>query len=190
MIKAVIFDCFGVLVTEGWLPYKARHFGHDQRRMQEATDLNKSCDAGFISYQDFLVGIAGLAGLSVQETRNQIESNVANTPLFTYIKELKPLYKLGFLSNAGANFLNDLFSPEQLGLFDALNLSYQTGFAKPDSRAYSKIAEKLGVQTEAWAFIDAQERQCQGAQAAGMQAIHYKNFEQSKLLLETLLHQV
>jgi FMN phosphatase YigB (HAD superfamily) len=190
MIRAIIFDCFGVLTTDGWLPFKRKHFGHDPKLEAEATDLNKQVDAGLASYDDFLRSIAELAQVPDEEARRAVEDNVSDTALFDLIAhELRPHYKLGLLSNAGANWLDQLFTPDQVGLFDAVALSYQTGFVKPDPRAYQTIADRLGVEPDECIFIDDQERYCTAAREQGMQAIVYRSLEQLQAELSPLLSQ-
>lgn len=180
MIRAVVFDCFGVLTTDAWLPFKKKHFGHDHALAQQATDLNKQVDAGLASYKDFINGVAEMAGISAEQARRDIEDNSANAALFDYIaRDLKPSYKIGMLSNAGENWLGDLFAPEQAKLFDAVSLSCDTGFIKPDRRAYQSIADALNVQLEECVMIDDMERFCVEARDIGMQAIVFRNTEQA-----------
>jgi HAD superfamily hydrolase (TIGR01509 family) len=178
MIKAIIFDCFGVLTTDGWLPFKRQYFGDKPVLHQQATDLNRQVDSGFIGYDDFIKGVAELAGVPLSEAKRDIENNVANEPLFTFIKTLKPKYKIGFLSNAGSNWVTELFRPEQAGMFDAISVSSETGFVKPEPQAYLEIAEKLGAEPSECIFVDDQPRYCEAARDVGMQAIEYRNFEQ------------
>ncbi len=189
MIRAIVFDCFGVLTTDGWLPFKAAHFGHDPELFELATSLNKQSDAGLISYHDFIGQIAELAGISVHQAQRSIEDNVANLPLFEFIESVKNSYKVGLLSNAAANWLDTMFTAEQRQPFHAIALSYETGFIKPDERAYQIIADRLGVEVSECVLIDDQERYCTGAREAGMQAIWYKNYEQAVAELSTLLSQ-
>jgi putative hydrolase of the HAD superfamily len=188
MVKAIIFDCFGVLTSEGWLAFKAGQFGHDEALQRQATDLNKQADTGLISHEAFIRAVAELADIPVAEVRAAIDVNAPNEQLFTHIaNRLKPNYKLGLLSNAAANWLKELFTDEQIKLFDAISLSYEAGLLKPHPGAYEKIAEQLAVEPESCVFIDDQERHCTGAREAGMQAILYKDFEQMKTGLEKIL---
>jgi len=184
MIKAIIFDCFGVLTTDGWLPVKQRLFGHDPALFEKAGELNMRSDTGAIGYQAFLHGVAKLASRPVSEIRHAIENNVANGPLFDYIKTLKPTYKIGLLSNAAENWLDELFSKEQLEPFDAVSLSCESGFVKPDKRAYETIANQLGELPKDCLLIDDQERYCDGARQAGMSAVLYKNLADLKQQLQ------
>lgn len=187
MIKAVIFDCFGVLVTESWTSFKAQHFGHDQALFEEATSLSKQADAGLITHADAVEETARLAGLTPQEVSDAIHTNSPNEPLFEYISGLKQDYKIGMLSNAAADWLEQLFTPEQLAVFDAIALSYESGFVKPKAKAYEIIADQLGVETEACVMIDDREEHCAGARDAGMQAVLYTNFYQMEKDLSSLL---
>jgi len=181
MIKAIIFDCFGVLCTDGWLPLRDKYFGSDPQLLEQATLLNKSVDAGHSTYREFIAGIAEMAHMSEKEARAQIENNVPDEALFHFIKtELKPNYKIGMLSNAGDNWLDEIFLPEQVALFDATSLSYATGVIKPDLRAYQEVADKLGVATHECVFIDDQIRYCDGARDAGMKAVYYTGLESLK----------
>lgn len=179
MIKAIVFDCFGVLTSDGWLPFKAKYFGHNDQLLQEATDLNKQADAGLISYHDFVNNVAKLANVSVEEAYQQIENNVADSQLFEYIQTLSQKYKIGMLSNAAENWLDEMFSPEQVKLFDAIALSCETGFIKPRPESYKAIAELLGLDIEDCLLVDDQERYCSGATDVGMKALKFVNTEQA-----------
>ncbi len=187
MTKAIIFDCFGVLTTEGWLPFKAKHFGHDENLRQQATDLNKRANAGLISFDELIQKVAKLAKVPAAEVAKATDVNVPNEPLLGYIAELREKYKIGMLSNAADNWLDKLFSKSQVKLFDAISLSYEAGFLKPHPIAYKTIADKLGVEVNECIFVDDQERHCVGAREAGMRAVRYDDFEQFKPQLEKLL---
>lgn len=178
MITALIFDCYGVLTTDAWQPFKQEHFGANKTLHEQASDLNKQTNAGLLSYEDFLQQVGEMASLPADEVRRAIEGNAVNEPLFALINRLKSKYKIGMLSNAADNWLNDLFRTEHVALFDAVALSYEMGVIKPDVRAYEVIAERLGVDAAQCVFIDDQERFCTAARDAGMQAIWYQNFEQ------------
>lgn len=187
-IQAIIFDCFGVLVTESWLSFKKEHFGHDPALSEKATKLLQQADGGMLSHEEFIAKIAVLAGIKSNTVKDYLDKNSPNEELFNYIsKELKIQYKIGMLSNAAADWLAELFSKEQLALFDAIALSFTSGMTKPNEGAYLNIAKKLGVDPNVCVFVDDQKRHCAGARDAGMQAILYEDFEQMKRELTQLL---
>ncbi len=188
MIKAIIFDCFGVLATDGWLPFKEARFSHDKALYEQATDLNGQADSGYLDYNKYVHEVAKLAQVSDQEVRSHLDDNVPNEPLFTFIRDLlKPHFKLAILSNAGANWLDKIFTKEQVALFDTTVLSYQVGFVKPSRQMYELVAERLGVKLNDCVFIDDQQRYCVAAQDTGMQAIYYQGIAQMKADLKKVL---
>lgn len=187
MVKAIIFDCFGVLTTEGWLNFKEKHFGNNPELLKQATELNKQTNLGLLSYNEFLKQIARLANVPLNEAHKAVDTNAPNEPLLRYISELKPKYRIGVLSNASANWFVQLFRPEQVELFDELALSYETGVVKPDPRSFEMVAEKLGVKPEECVFIDDQQRYTSAAKDIGMQAVWYRDFGQMKADLEKIL---
>ena len=187
MIKAIVFDCFGVLTSDGWLPFAEKHFGHNKDLKQQSHDLNKQVDSGLLGYDDFVTQVAQLAKVSAAEAYRDIENNVANKDLFDYTAGLKKSYKIGMLSNAGANWLSELFDADQVKLFDAVALSYEIGITKPYPQAYHIICDRLGVQPSEAVFIDDIERYVTGAKDIGMQGIWYKNNQQLQADLQTLL---
>lgn len=120
--------------------------------------------------------LAELAEVSPQQVRREIEDNPPNAELFTLIRDqLRSQYKIGMLSNAASNWLDELFRPEDVALFDEIVLSYQIGVVKPHPRAYEAIAERLGLALEECLLVDDQSHYCEGARAVGMQAIHYQD---------------
>lgn len=187
MIKAIIFDCFGVLATEAWLPFKAKYFGHDSDLYEQASQLSHRADTGQINYREFLSEVARLANITPEKAHSEIARNAPNEELFQYLGKLKKQYKLGMLSNVAAGYMENIFTPDQLALFDSINRSYESGFIKPQGQAYTIAADDLGFDVSECILIDDQERQVTGAREAGMQAILYENTEQLKQDLPKLL---
>jgi HAD superfamily hydrolase (TIGR01509 family) len=187
MVKAVIFDCFGVLATEAWRPFKAEHFAHDPKLFEQASNISWQADRGLISYGDFMEAIADLAGITPAEAIKAIERNVPDEQLFAYVRELKKGYKLGLLSNVAGTHLYRIFTDDQLALFDAIVLSFQNGFIKPEPEAFQDVARQLTVDIGECVFVDDQERNITGARKAGMQAILYRDAAQLRTELSELL---
>ncbi|HKR82273.1 MAG TPA: HAD family phosphatase [Candidatus Saccharimonadales bacterium] len=187
MIKAIIFDCFGVLVTEGWITFRDRHFAEGAPR-QQATDLRRAADRGVLAYSEFEQKIAEMADVPRKMVRDSLQGNIPNEPLLEYIRTtLKPGYKIGVLSNAATDVMERLFTPEQRQLFDATILSYHIQTAKPDPQAYLAITDKLGVEPKDCVFVDDSEYFCMAAREQGMRVVCYQDFTQAKAELDTLL---
>ncbi len=188
MIKAIIFDCFGVLTTDRWLQFKDQYLGNSADLKQQAIDYNKQADRGLLSHDEFIEKIAALAHLSPAETRRLIEGSAPNTKLFEHIRDkLKPYYKIGMLSNASGNWLDEIFTDDQIKLFDEIVLSFSTGFIKPQTEIYKLAASKLDAELGECVFVDDRAPYCEVARKLGMSAIRYQDFNQFKRELDKIL---
>lgn len=188
MIRAIFFDCYGVLATGGLASFRRKYFKSDKALMQWARDLSWQAEEAAMDYNVFIHELALKAGVSDATAHADIERSHPNEELFAYIRDhLRPTYKIGMLSNAASNRLREIFEPWQLDLLDATVLSCEIDVAKPELRAYRIAAECLGVQTSDCVLVDDQERHCRGACEAGMQAIYYTSFTTMRRELETLL---
>ncbi len=68
-------------------------------------------------------------------------------------------------------------------LFSRVFASFELGFLKPDVRAYSAVAEKLGVKPSEVIFVDDKEENVEGAKKAGMTGVVFKDAVQLKSAL-------
>jgi HAD superfamily hydrolase (TIGR01509 family) len=139
-------------------------------------------DRGFISRNEFWDQAAQIMGTSRQELDKRLEAvRGADWELLEYIKSLRQQYKTAVLSNVGSDFMARVFATQKsTDYFDELVLSFETGVLKPDRRAYETAAKRLGCKPAECLMIDDQQRHCDGAVAAGMQALHYQDFDQFK----------
>jgi HAD superfamily hydrolase (TIGR01509 family) len=191
MIKAVIFDCFGVLTADAWVEFcKSLPAGEV---VDSSRKLNHQYDAGKIGLEEFLSQVTKITGrdrLELERIFNH-PSRAKNQELFEYIKELKPKYKIGMLSNIATNWVRESFlSHEEQELFDAMAFSYEIGATKPEPLTYETITKMLDVSFSESVFIDDQPRYCEAAGELGMQAIWYQEFGQMKKDLEAILSSV
>ena len=60
-----------------------------------------------------------------------------------------------------------------LDRFDALVLSHEVGYMKPDARFYEACAKAAGVAPGSCIFIDDLAENVEGARAAGLEGVHY-----------------
>lgn len=190
MIKAIIFDCFGVLSTEGFRVFCSKYFKDQPEKRALAQSYMDLHTQGTQSYESFCDSLSKLAGQKTEVVEDYLHSNKPNESLFDYIREaLKPKYKIGMLSNAGDDWLSELFLPEDLALLDDVVLSFKFGITKPNQAIYELAAQRLEVGPKECVFVDDIARYCDGARAIGMQAILYEDFEQMKTELQKLLNQ-
>ncbi len=188
MIKAVIFDCFGVLTKDNWLAFRAKHFEHNKELWATVTEINKKYDSGGMHFKEFVYKISSIAGVDPEKSYLELTDTPPNLELFEYIKlYLKPKYKIGLLSNVGDNWLTDIFTTDQNSVFDEVALSYEIGHSKPEKGAYQAIIDRLGVKPDEAIFIDDQPKYVSGAKHFGIKSVHFKNTQQAIYDLELLL---
>lgn len=189
MPEAIIFDCFGVLITDALEDMVAALHASEPNKAAQVVATVTAANKGIISSEVSRETIADLFGISVDEyTRRIRNGEVKNTELLDYIVDLRRRYKTALLSNVSAAGLAVRFTPEELSKhFDVVVASGVIGYAKPEAQAYEVTAERLGVRLDACVMIDDREDYCLGAQGAGMRAIQYTSFEQMKRTLEGIL---
>lgn len=187
MVTAIIFDYFGVIQPDV-LPAAYRSLGGDpERDRQFLHNTIRAVDYGYITSSHPV--IAEHLGVSEDQWARAFNERRGHDPqLLRYILELRKRYKTGLLSNIGPGGLEALWPADELQkYFDAAVASGDVGFIKPEPEIYKLMAERLGVEPSECVMIDDLQKHCDGARAAGMQAIQYTHFDQCKAELDALL---
>jgi glucose-1-phosphatase len=143
--------------------------------------LVRSYESGQISAEAFSADLCALAGLEVPHA--EFASAWAdifwpNEPVARLIADLKAQgYRLVLGSNT-----NDLHAAQfrrqfaaTLAHFDRLVLSYEIGHVKPSAEFYRACAEAAGAPPSRCVFIDDLPENVQGAQAAGLTGLLYRD---------------
>lgn len=181
MIKAVIFDCFGVLVSGAFEEVYSRAGGNPQKDAKFIDDLLGQSNLGVITPDEMRDKIAAQIGITPKRWQEEIARiQLPSNELLAFATSLKDRYKIAILSNANEGTLQRKFSLEQLAIFDAVIVSAEVHFIKPQPEIYILAAKRLGVDTTECIFIDDNPGFCDAAKICGMQAICYKNFQQFK----------
>ena len=174
MVRAVIFDCFGVLIGDAYMVIRNKY----SEVAAEVIELNRRSSLGLITSEEkktqveLLLSSLGLDGkMAVAEAVDDIQRN---TEILKTIKDLRGRFKVGLLSNVGVGFWKRFSEDEIKEYFDDVVLSYQVGLAKPDVRIFELAADRLGVAPEECIFVDDDETNVYGAESVGMKGILYK----------------
>lgn len=187
-MKAIIFDCFGVLATDIWLAFiDSLPKGTD---IAQASALNKAYDKGIISSKQFIDGVRDLTGQEPPLLEHlKTGQMVKNEALLDLIRTLKPDFALGILSNISSDWITSEFlSPEEQMLFSTYVLSYEVGMIKPDPRMYVLACERLRVAPHEALMVDDRMQYVEGAREAGLIGIKYDDLHSFKQQLNELLN--
>lgn len=184
MVKAIVFDCFGVIMIDAITAYQEIH----NAVAEEIDELDRQADAGFISQKEQINGYKELTGDNEATILDYLKKeHRVNEPIVDIIKGLKKKYKLGMLSNIGVKWYEELVPEEIRKLFDVTVLSNEVGMVKPYPEIYEYLVDKLEVEPNETIFIDDLQENCEGARAIGIQTIHYTDVQKLKKELNSLL---
>jgi len=188
-MKAILFDCYGVLVGTGaWAIYE--RLGGNVEEDAELLDmwLNK-LNSGSVSSTEFNEAMGQALQITPAEYAQAVkEDEKLNQPLLQYIREeLAPHLKLAVVSNAAGASLRKQLTSNDLEVFDGVFISEEVGLLKPDPKFFEFALEKLGVNAQEAVFVDDHQKYLDGAQSVGLQTILYTDFTNLKSQLGLLI---
>ena len=198
MIRAVIWDLGGVLLrTEDYTSRDklAEDLGKtrgDIEFLMYGNDSSNRAQSGEISIEQHFSNVRQSLGLTETEMENFLErfwgGDRLDYDLVDYIRSIKNGYKTGLLSNAFEN-LRHLITQEWKfdDAFDHMVVSAEVGTMKPDPRIYQLALDGLGVEAHEAIFVDDFIRNVEGANAVGLQAIHFRSPQQARADLDRIL---
>jgi|SRR3989344_2130686 len=184
MIKAIIFDYFGVICSdEYWRLVK-----EDKNLGGSFHDLSNAVNAGTMPWQEFIDIVAQKTSIEPDRVKVLFETAKINPELLAYITKLKDTHQIGLLTNGHYEFLEPRIKEMHLDrLFDVIVISSRVGMIKPYAKIYTHILDKMGVKASEAVLIDDIERNVTAAETIDMKAILYRNFRQMKEELEKLI---
>lgn len=190
MIKAVIFDCFGVILGDAKQLRLSKLDHTDPKKAEEVRALYRAADRGFLTNDEILQATSELFGIEPEEfAAEQDTAEVQNTELLDFIMSLRETYKVGMLSNVSSRErLGVRFEKGQLeAAFHTVVASGEEGYVKPQPEIYEIAATRLGVLPSECVMIDDIESFCEGARSVGMRAIQYTSNHQAIADLTALI---
>ncbi|HEY5442226.1 MAG TPA: HAD-IA family hydrolase [Candidatus Saccharimonadales bacterium] len=188
MIRAIVFDCFGVFYADPVFAYM-----HDPSTPLDKAGALHQLDIqaahGNISKSAFVKQASVLLGLPTKEIQQRFfEGTARNQQLINFAQELRSKYKIALLSNIGGDMMGGFFDlSEQEKLFDTVVLSGNVGIAKPDPKIFELVCRRLGVSLEEAVMVDDVLDYIAAARKLGMQGICYEEFDQFKAELVAII---
>jgi len=186
-IEAILFDWGGVLIDDpgpGLMDYCAKALGVDVDGYVAAHKRHgEPFQKGEISEVVFwhrvcgdlerpapeVASLWGAAFRAVYSPRREV---------FDLARQLRETgYKTALLSNTEMAAM-EFFGELGYDMFDTLVFSCAEGTFKPERRIYEITAQRLGVDSERCVFVDDRQAFVDGAVAAGMSGVLYRDFRQ------------
>lgn len=185
MIKAIIFDNFGVLVDP---VYGSLTQGLSGESIAEILKANELADLGEITAEARDDMIASVVPGGQQSIISAHQRARRNQNLLDLILKLRTKYKTAVLSNAGPGLFEEFFSEQDMyAYFDEVILSYKVHLIKPNPEIYLLAAKKLGIEPNECVFVDDSEQNVLVARNLEMKGIVYRDFLQFYQELSAIL---
>ena len=184
MIKAVIFDFFGVICSDDYWRFVKR----DRQSDSEFSEIAKEVNLGSINWQSFVEKVAKATNSTVQEVGRMYESEHIDPRVVELINSLHGQYKTALITNAHHDFIDEMLTRNHIDkLFDTIVVSSREGVIKPSPEIFERTLEKLDIKPEEAIYVDDLERHVNAARQLGMNGILYKYFPEFKHTLSAAL---
>lgn len=198
MIKAIAFDYGGVIeITDKGLMQKIADYLQVTLEdwIKEYKTLNYLCNTGKNSYEEVYAFTAkkfDASDIQISHIHEMMKKNMEtrkiNFELIEIIKDLKSKnYKIGLLSNNYIKLRTQMTDEDTINYFDAVVVSSEVGYQKPQPEIFEFLFNKLGVKNNEVVFIDDSKSSLVGADKIGYIPILYKDNKSLKLELSNLL---
>ena len=186
MIKAVIFDYFGVISSDDYWKF-VRHGRGGKSQFRDYAD---AVNTGELHWQEFVQQVAKSTNTDITEVNKLYAAEQINPLVVGLIHELHKKYKTGLITNASHEFVDEIMDQNHMrDIFDSIVVSSRLGITKPDPRIFQYALKELKVQPEEAIYIDDLVRHVDAADTLGMHAFVFENFEQAKKRIQSILAQ-
>lgn len=200
MIKALLIDIGGVLLTNGW-PRESREaaakkFDFDFAEMEHRHELAFDVyEEGGLTLDDYLDAILFYRERSFSKqdfTTFMFQQTAPLTEMLEGMIAWKARHpELRFFSLNNEPKELQVYRVEQFGLrrlYDGFVASCDVGFRKPDPRIYKLAAAVAGRKPEECLYIDDREILVSAGKKAGLQVWRHQNAEETIRYLDGLFH--
>ncbi len=177
MIKAVIFDYFGVVCSDEYWRYVKEDKNLDGSFAELANEVN----LGRLKWRDFMGELSKKTGTPLSEIEELYQTEQIDPLMAEYINDLHKTYKTALLTNAHYEFIEPVIKEAHLDhIFDEIIISSRLGVTKPQAQIFEYALERLGVKPQEAIFVDDIQRHVDGAKAVGINALLYRDLKKLK----------
>ncbi|MCK4725388.1 MAG: HAD family phosphatase [Anaerolineales bacterium] len=194
-ISAVIFDFGGVIVrTEDRSSREqlAEELNMTYDQLSDAIFASESArlaSLGRITAEDHWEAVRKALGLNDNDLPRIRDlfwaGDTLDFDLVDLIRSFRPGYRTALLSNAWDDLRGMLTGHWKIAdAFDTIVISAEEGVVKPYPQIYETTLERLHLDPGQAVFVDDFIENIQGAQAVGMQTIHFRSIDQTRAELK------
>lgn len=196
-IKNVIFDVGKVLMSFEWEKFlkDMGYSGEKMEKIAQATFLSEiwqERDRGFLTEEEYVEQCVALAPEYETDIRKVMSETYRTVKLYPYAETwVRYLKKRGYHLYIISNFSHYMLEKNEKEMvfrkyMDGEVFSCDVHELKPEAEIYETLLQKYILNPEECVMIDDRPENCDGARAAGMQAILFKDFKQAAEELKDL----
>lgn len=183
MIKAVVFDWFGVITPLGMtntVSVLSKSLNIDEKAVSAAfTTASKALKIGHVDEKSFWLNFEKLLGVPVNPEQRSIwavaEECKPAESMLGLVEEIKSLgLKVIVLSNTFPFTYQLIKDYGWYDTFDDVLASSEIGICKPDITAYKLCIDRSKIEPTEILFIDDQEKNLVPAASLGMKTSHFQ----------------
>jgi epoxide hydrolase-like predicted phosphatase len=183
MIKAIIFDYFGVITSDNFWQFT----GEDINAAGNFHQLIAKVNTGALSWQAFIVDVAQELHQTPQAVMAMYKNERIDLELLGYIKQLRNRYKTALLTNSSYEYLEPVIANMKLDrFFDEIVISSRLGMIKPNPDIFNYTLIRLKVDSHEAIFIDDRLSNVAAARQLGIKSILYDSMAQLQKELKHL----
>ena len=170
----LVFDFFGVISSEVFNLWLARHHLEDQYEL--AISITRRADLGEINLEEEATLLGQISGQGTEEILAEwYELMTINQPIIDFMKANNRKYRFALLSNASAEFVRPILGQYELDeIFEQIFISSEMQLRKPHQDIFWTVAQSLNVTPERCIMIDDKQPNIDAATSIGMRGILYK----------------
>jgi putative hydrolase of the HAD superfamily len=195
--KAAFFDLGGVIVrTEYQAPRErlAERLNvsiEDLYRTVFESETSKKASLGTVSEAEHWATVAHKLGRPAAEAASIRDEffagDVIDHSLVDYIRNLRPQYTTGVISNAWPDMRAFIVKNKFDDAFDNMVISAEVGVMKPQPGIYNLALEQAKVRADEAIFVDDMPANIEAANALGMRGILFRDPHKTLIELKMLL---
>ncbi|MEX0617309.1 MAG: HAD family phosphatase [Candidatus Woykebacteria bacterium] len=179
MMKAIIFDFFGVFYLDLYWVWLGKKIPNLEKRRSFFQDLSDKLDKNELTEEKFLQTLSEESGTPRDSVIDEMFGEVSiDQELISLLSRFKNKYKIGLLSNARGEWLREILEKEDIAkYFDELVISSEVGTIKPQPEIFEEMLKCLEVGKNEALFIDDRAKNVTAAKKFGIKSLLYESNE-------------
>ena len=184
MYKGLLLDFFGVFCPDLSFEWFKKTVPDYELHIAKLQDICDRSDRGELSMLQFHQEVSKLTGVPLEDVVSGIaDQMVLNEALVTFIRSIKSNFRLAIVSNSANEWVDKILNEYKLtDIFDAVIVSADVGFIKPDKGIFDLSASRIGLTLSECIFIDDREFNVDKATSYGIKSLVFTTNE--KLMSE------